>query len=302
MPVKFVFLRKETLTAIKENIFGLLLTRGIKNKVKILDKKSGKINTIILKGPSNAGKTRIANSLKYAFKTYADISQDIANNFWLEGALGKIIIAHEEARFNEENQEDVKRLMERADMTVHRKGLTDAYLKHNPYFITCNTWPWCRFLEEAHIRAFKNRSYIIRCETDSKPEVFADGGDLDPRVWLDILQGKETPPDGPMQEMQEEFHFDSCNEDDLCMAASVLDEDLSQAQAAQFCPTPSDTRQIIPNYTRAQETKILKSLDACPYGCKTCPAFVQPQGIDEVSNIALCFACEKEYYDSSCSE
>lgn len=89
---------------------------------KIVDKKSGKINTIIFKGPSNAGKTRLCNSIKFSFKTYADISQGINNNFWLESALGKRIIFHEEAQFNEENQEDVKKLMEGLDMPVHRKG------------------------------------------------------------------------------------------------------------------------------------------------------------------------------------
>ncbi len=79
------------------------------NLEKILDKKSGKINTILFKGPSNAGKSRVANSLKYSFRTYADLSQGISNNFWLESALGKRVIQHEEAQFSEENQEDVKK-------------------------------------------------------------------------------------------------------------------------------------------------------------------------------------------------
>ena len=44
----------------------------------VLNKTSGKINTIIFMGPSNVGKTHIANSLKYGFRSYCNIS-------WMEG-------------------------------------------------------------------------------------------------------------------------------------------------------------------------------------------------------------------------
>ena len=67
----------------------------------VLDKLVGKVNTIVFKGPSSAGKSKIANSIKFSFRSFADISQGIQNNFWLESAVGKRIILHEEPQFNE---------------------------------------------------------------------------------------------------------------------------------------------------------------------------------------------------------
>ncbi len=243
---------------------------------EILDKRSGKVNTIVFKGPSNGGKSRVANSLKYSFRTYADLSQGISNNFWLESALGKRIIQHEEAQFNEENQEDVKKLMEGAIMCVHRKGLTDAYLKRTPYVITANIWPWCRFLEDDHIRAFKNRSYIVRCETDDQLAVYAEGGDLDPRVWLHVLNGTVPEPDKPIPP-EPDFDFDSCDEESISALVEEAKrveaecEDLSQAQAAHEIVV-SDREQKLKTFEA--EAIVLSDLPHCPYGNKDCPAFV----------------------------
>ncbi|KAL9977610.1 hypothetical protein ACROYT_G015033 [Oculina patagonica] len=36
-------------------------------------------------------------------------------------------------------------------------GLPYAYLPQIPYLISCNTWLWCRFMEEEHIWALRNR-------------------------------------------------------------------------------------------------------------------------------------------------
>ena len=153
----------------------------------VVDRTSGKINTLLFKGPSNAGKSKIANSIKFAFRTYADIQQGITNNFWLEAALGKRIILHEEAQFSEENQEKLKLLMEGAATMVARKGRPDAYLDRTPYMITCNTWPWCRFLQNEHRQAFINRCLIYKVKTAPWMAEFSEEGDLDPRAWLCII-------------------------------------------------------------------------------------------------------------------
>lgn len=134
------------------------------------------------------------------------------------------------AQFNEENQEDVIRLVEGVDVTVHRKGLPDAYLRHTPYIITANTWPWCRFLDKDHVWTSGIGALSI-----GLPE-FAEGVDLHPRVWLDILDGKPAPADNEAESA--EFDFDGCSDEELLkdndniaimdqQTLSVLDHDLS---------------------------------------------------------------------------
>lgn len=51
----------------------------IKKIEEILDKKSGKVNSILFKGPSNSGKTLVCNSLKHSFLPYADLAPGITN-------------------------------------------------------------------------------------------------------------------------------------------------------------------------------------------------------------------------------
>lgn len=235
---------------------------------KVLNKKSGKVNTIIFKGPSNTGKTKIANSIKFGFPTHADLSQGINNNFWLESALGKRVIAQDEAQFSEEVQEDVKKLMEGIDMQVHRKGLPDAYLKHTPYMITCNTWPWCRFMQEEHVRAFRNRAYIIQCEADDYLAKFADGGDLDPRVWLDILNNQPTPADN---EGDIDFDFDSWDEQELATAIITAEAEVQEIQEQSPTQSPILLPRLSPRLRSGGKRCLIRNVSIwrrkLPYGC-----------------------------------
>lgn len=255
------------------------------------------INTIIFKGPSNAGKTKIC---KFGFPTHADLSQGINKNFWLESALSKRVIAHDEAQFSEEVQEDVKKLMEGIDMQVHRKGLCDAYLKRTPYMITCNTWPWCRFMQDEHIKAFRNRAFIVRCEQEDYLARFMEGGDLDPRVWLDILNDVPTPPDyqyeGP--DTEDGFDFDSCDEQELCIALDQEQEPTPPNTPVRE-PSPPLLSRLSPGLRMPGKRALIPSYSTCPYSVQMCPMVVVPDGGGETSN-ELCYNCLRGYDEATC--
>lgn len=154
------------------------------------EKVQEKSTLLCFKGPSNAGKICIANSLYFSYKTSADISQGINNNFWLKGALGKRVISHGEAQLNEENQEDVIKLMEGAEMTVHLKGLGDAYLPCTPTLSPAIHGPGVVFSRKNMLRHFiTGHALLVAKWMMGWPNLLR--GDLDPRVWLDILEGKK---------------------------------------------------------------------------------------------------------------
>lgn len=153
----------------------------------ILDKKTTKQNAIIFKGPTNTGKTLICNSIKHGFRSYADISQGIVNNFWLQPARNKRIIFHDECQWNEENQERIKKLTEGKPCSISLKGLPDEILPRTPYLAACNTWPWIRITQRAHVDAFKTRCKVYEIKYGNWLIEYSDEGDIDPAAWLQIM-------------------------------------------------------------------------------------------------------------------
>lgn len=153
----------------------------------ILDKKTTKQNAIIFKGPTNTGKTLICNSIKHGFRSYADISQGIVNNFWLQPARNKRIIFHDECQWNEENQERIKKLTEGKPCSISLKGLPDEILPRTPYIAACNTWPWVRITQRAHVDAFKTRCKVYEIKYGSWLAEYSEEGDIDPSAWLQIM-------------------------------------------------------------------------------------------------------------------
>ena len=142
-----------------------------------MDKKSSKINSLIFKGPSNSGKTLICNSIKHSFLSFADISQGITNNFWLQPAKGKRIIFNDEVQYCEEHQERLKCLLGGQLTPYSIKGQPDETLPCTPYMAACNTWPWCQILNTSHVEAFKNRCHIYNVKKPPWLEEFQDEGD-----------------------------------------------------------------------------------------------------------------------------
>ena len=153
----------------------------------ILNKKTTKRNAIIFKGPTNTGKTLICNSIKHGFRSYADISQGIVNNFWLQPARNKRIIFHDECQWNEENQERIKKLTEGKPCSISLKGLPDEILPRTPYIAACNTWPWIRITQRAHVDTFKSRCKVYEVKYGNWLAEYSEEGDIDPSAWLEIM-------------------------------------------------------------------------------------------------------------------
>ena len=107
--------------------------------------------------------------------------------------------------------------MEGAPTPVPRKGKVEAYLERTPYLITCNTWPWCRFLDDVHVRAFRNCCLIYRVDKCEALAEFAEEGELNPEARLKIM--KEFEENAPIEIPEVDM-----SDKDLIDAVAAIDD------------------------------------------------------------------------------
>lgn len=254
----------------------------LKHLTSVLDKTSGKRNTFIIKGPTNGGKTLLMNSIKRSFDRYANLSQGITNNFWLEGAIGCRVIHHEEAQFNTENQEKIKVLMEGGEVVVPRKGKSDTHLPRTPYLISCNAWPWCRFVQREHVQAFRSRCFIYHVSKAHWLEKYNGLGQIDPRAWITVLS---------------RYLY----RDHQTTAAPLTDSDQELAACSEDAPEKEAPVKEAAVQTEPMETcAVPKYEELCVFG-RQCPIELTAFG----NKVELqCVDCEKdiEDYDSEETE
>lgn len=139
--------------------------------------------------------------------------------------------------------------MEGAATMVSRKGRPDAYLDRTPYMITCNTWPWCRFLQSEHVTAFRNRCSIYKVQTAPWMADYAEEGDLDPRAWLCLVARATTST--PANSDNED---DMETEEEEQQESNKLAEDQQETEKAQKQPvnrklifdSPTSSVEVIP--------------------------------------------------------
>lgn len=130
----------------------------VNNIFNVLTQNDPKINTLILYGPSNAGKSLLARSLLNRFSP-GSIQRDGGTNVhWLENTLYKSFILWEEPIINCDTKEDVKLIMGGEKHIVNPKNKPLLYKEdRTPLIITTNIPFWLN----DYTNAMLNRAHLI---------------------------------------------------------------------------------------------------------------------------------------------
>lgn len=167
-----------------------------------LDRKKRKLNTIILKGEPNSGKTFIAKSLAKACVFFAEVTQAIGGyTFTWQDCVNKRLIIINEPYFDLCMIEKVKVILEGTGTFVNVKQKGDEYLRPTPVVITTNNYPWSNVpTAETAIRA-----RCIAIYDNLKPADFlsAIDKDLSP-MWLNLLAIKYARPATPIADFSDD--------------------------------------------------------------------------------------------------
>lgn len=110
-----------------------------KDVFDIMDKQLPKINTLFLKGPANAGKTMICESIARACIYFCNIQQFAkGKNFIFMDAVGKRCCMINEPRITDEHAEVLKNVLEGAPTHVDVKFQTGQMLQRTPVVCASN--------------------------------------------------------------------------------------------------------------------------------------------------------------------
>ena len=110
----------------------------VRNLKKVLNCKEPKINCLFLVGPSNSGKSFIAQSIASHFITGYASSANSLSEFSYENFLNKSLILMEEPFVTEGTCDDLKNIFAGANIQVGKKYLPKQDLYRTPVIMTGN--------------------------------------------------------------------------------------------------------------------------------------------------------------------
>ena len=153
-----------------------------------MDKSVMKINTLWFYGPSNAGKSLIANSIVESARFYCNIMDfDERTSFPLNDAPGKRVILINEPDIGERRIELVKNIMEGQDVAINVKNQRGVTLPRTPLVFCSNKTLWHFCLNEAS--AIMNRCFMYTFNTYE--ELIDCKKKLHPLLWTKFFQQEE---------------------------------------------------------------------------------------------------------------
>lgn len=208
LALEFKDLKKECLTPIRSaNLMerwckhqGIDARQFCKIVLQWFNRQNRKKNTLYLKGEPNSGKTYVAKSLEKAAKFYAEIVQGISGyTFMYQDAVDTRLIVFNEPYFDVCMIEQLKIVLEGTGTYVHKKNMSDEYLRPTPCLITSNNYIW--HMASGSEKAIRARCIAIYDNLRAYDDLAKVKKDLHPR-WLNILcmrYAKVAPPSSPIQ-------------------------------------------------------------------------------------------------------
>jgi hypothetical protein len=167
------------------------VNKFVRDVVDVMMKKEQKINCLFFQGPSNAGKSTIATSIRDGFLSVGQVTR--SDTFLFQDCVDRQVIFQEECIIKPETADDWKRMMEGASMKVDIKNKDPKCINRTPVLVCSNQVPW--YWVQNEIQPLKNRMKFYRMTV--MDELRNKRKDLNPLLWLSFLEdlGDESSGD-----------------------------------------------------------------------------------------------------------
>lgn len=168
------------------------ISKFVKDIVTVYDKKKTKINSLVIVGQSNSGKSvffgDVLQKLHPMYALYACSANE--DRFAFGEFPGKRVAIAHEGTFGTQQLEVAKTICggQECDVDVKHKDRVKVY--RMPFFITSNKIPWMLAPCDADKLAFRNRCYFYETRVD--PEVPEIEKPLHPGIWYYLLLGEDA--------------------------------------------------------------------------------------------------------------
>jgi hypothetical protein len=158
------------------------VTKFVTDVKEVMMREKQKINCIFLQGPSNAGKSTIATSIRDGFLSVGQVTR--SDTFLFQDCTDRQLIFQEECIIKPETCDDWKRMMEGAAMKVDIKNKDPKLIVRTPVLVCSNQVPW--YWVQNECSALKNRMKFYRMRV--MEELREKRKDLNPLLWLSFLE------------------------------------------------------------------------------------------------------------------
>ena len=153
------------------------------NDIKaVMMRENQKKNCLFFKGPSNAGKSTIATSIRDGWLSVGQVTR--SDTFLFMDCVDRQLVFQEECIVKQETVDDWKRMMEGACMKVDIKNKEPKNMRRTPVLVCSNTEPWYWVMNEQ--KALKNRMFYYTMR--EMPDLKAKVKDLNPLLWLEWME------------------------------------------------------------------------------------------------------------------
>lgn len=157
----------------------------VQKVIAVMDRKPMKINSILLVGESNSGKTVCFSQPLRTLARFVGMIGNRGSNsdFVYMECINQRMIAVDECVMNPQNLEDFKLLMGGEPLKANVKGKGYETVERTPVILTGNKEPWC--LDNTQREPFLNRMYYWNV---TKCDELADKKFLSPKMWWYLMQ------------------------------------------------------------------------------------------------------------------
>lgn len=168
------------------------ISKVIKNIEDVYDRKKTKINSLVIFGESNTGKSIFMlepiQKLHPSYALYTSAANE--DRFAFGEFPGKRVAFSHECEFGTQQLDMAKQIMGGQDTDVDVKHKNRVRVYRLPFFITSNKLPWGLCRSDADKTAFRNRCYYYTTRHDSEvPELEKQ---LHPGMWYYLLLGSDA--------------------------------------------------------------------------------------------------------------
>lgn len=163
--------------------------------VKIMDKRENKVNTFILHGESNSGKTMMMKSVFEAFRLKAIVTNGASVGFTWQNATEKRVILNEAVLIAPNQTEEYKQIMAGEECMINVKCKPQRRLRRTPLLMTCNSKPWSYVGED---NVYENRSYMYK-DLNKQDWLFEYKKKINPKGWLYYIETITNRLDEPAE-------------------------------------------------------------------------------------------------------
>lgn len=137
---------------------GIVPSEFISKLDRVMNKTDNKVNTIVLYGPTNTGKSLLCKVMTEFLLTGTINRRSENTNFAFENLLDRSVAILEEPKINAANANDMKQLLGGETFEVAVKYKPMQYLTRLPVIVTTNEYLGCR-LPDVDAAALESRYY-----------------------------------------------------------------------------------------------------------------------------------------------